>query len=107
MWRATSRTRGKFVLTIDYMLASWQHHEALDPFRVGMFGFSAGGFTALVAIGGTPDMSTVAPPLCCSSDEWSCRMLRERKVNLSANRSMVEPNWVHDPRIAAAAIASP
>jgi predicted dienelactone hydrolase len=61
MWRATSRTRGKFVLLIDYMLASWQHHEALDPFRVGMFGFSAGGFTALVAIGGTPDMSTVAP----------------------------------------------
>jgi hypothetical protein len=35
---------------IDYMLASWQHHEALS-FRVGMFGFSAGGFTAPVAIG--------------------------------------------------------
>jgi predicted dienelactone hydrolase len=48
----------KFRPHIDYMLASWQHHEALDPFRVGMFGFSAGSFTALVAIGGTPDMST-------------------------------------------------
>ena len=41
----------KFVLMIDYMLASWQHREALDPFRVVMFGFSAGGFTAPVAIG--------------------------------------------------------
>ena len=38
-------------VVVDYMLAMWQHHEALDPFRVGMFGFSAGGFTALVAIG--------------------------------------------------------
>jgi predicted dienelactone hydrolase len=94
-------------VVIDYMLASWQHHEALDPFRVGMFGFSAGGFTALVAIGGTPDMSTVAPHCAAHPDEWSCRMLREHKVNLSANRSMAEPNWVHDPRIVAAVIASP
>ena len=57
----------KFVLMIDYMLASWQHREALDPFRVVMFGFSAGGFTALGAVGGTPDMSTVRAPLRCSS----------------------------------------
>jgi predicted dienelactone hydrolase len=77
---------------IDYMRASWQHHEAQDPFRVGMFGFSAGSFTALVAIGGTPDMSTVAPHCAAHPDEWSYRMLRERKVDLSANRSTVEPN---------------
>jgi predicted dienelactone hydrolase len=64
---------------IDYMLASWQHREALDPFRVVMFGFSAGGFTALVAIGGTPDMSTVAPHCAAHPDEWSCRMLRDRR----------------------------
>jgi predicted dienelactone hydrolase len=94
-------------VVIDYMLTSWQHHDALDPSRVGMFGFSAGGFTALVAIGGTPDMSTVAPHCAAHPDEWSCRMLREHKVNLSANRSMAEPNWVHDPRIVAAVIASP
>src|ERR1700759_1259356 len=43
-------------LLIDYMLASWQHHDVLDPARVGMFGFSAGGFTALVAIGGAAGM---------------------------------------------------
>jgi predicted dienelactone hydrolase len=34
-------------------------------------------------------------------------MLREHKVNLSANSSMAAPNWVHDPRIVAAVIASP
>ena len=94
-------------MVVDYMLTSWQHHEALDPSRVGIFGFSAGGFTALVAIGGTPDMRTVAPHCAAHPDEWSCRMLREHKVNLSANRSMAEPNWVHDPRIVAAVIAAP
>jgi predicted dienelactone hydrolase len=72
-----------------------------------MFGFSAGGFTTLVAIGGTPDMRTVAPYCAAHPDEWSCRMLREHKVNLSANSSMAAPNWVHDPRIVAAVIASP
>src|SRR5262249_10587211 len=38
---------------IDYMLTSWPHHAALDASRVGAFGFSAGGFTTLVLIGGT------------------------------------------------------
>ena len=94
-------------VVVDYMLAMWQHQEALDPFRVGMFGFSAGGFTALVAIGGTPDMRTVAPHCAAHPDEWSCRMLSEHKVDLSANSSMAAPNWVHDPRIVAAVIASP
>src|SRR5580704_632779 len=28
---------------LDYMLASWPQHDLLDPQRVGMFGFSAGG----------------------------------------------------------------
>src|ERR1700722_1114714 len=104
--RLDNRPRHIKVL-IDYMLASWEHHEALDPARVGMFGFSAGGFTALVAIGGTPDMSTVAPYCAAHPDEWSCRMLRERKINVSADRSKAAPNWVHDPRIVAAVIAAP
>ena len=104
--RLENRPRQIKVL-IDYMLASWQHHDVIDPSRVGMFGFSAGGFTTLVAIGGTPDMRTVAPYCAAHPDEWSCRMLREHKVNLSANSSMAAPNWVHDPRIVAAVIASP
>jgi predicted dienelactone hydrolase len=107
--RLENRPRQIKVL-IDYMLASWQHHDALDPSRIGMFGFSAGGFTALVAIGGTPDMSTVAPYCAAHPDEWTCRMIKERKIDISANttgRSAAAANWVHDPRIAAAVIAAP
>jgi predicted dienelactone hydrolase len=95
-------------LLIDYMLASWQHHDALDPSRVGMFGFSAGGFTALVAIGGTPDLRTVAPYCAAHPDDWACRMIKEHKINISANAtSETAMNWIHDPRIAAAVIAAP
>jgi len=42
---------------IDYMLAAWPQRGRLDPKRIGIFGFSAGAFTALVAIGGEPDLS--------------------------------------------------
>lgn len=42
---------------IDYMLSSWPQRERIDPARIGIFGFSAGGFTALVVIGGQPDLS--------------------------------------------------
>jgi predicted dienelactone hydrolase len=107
--RLENRPRHIKVL-IDYMLASWPHHDAIDPSRIGMFGFSAGGFTALVAIGGTPDMTTVAPFCAAHPDEWSCRMIKERNISLSVDKTgqpMAAPNWVHDPRIAAAVIASP
>src|SRR5580698_11625726 len=80
--RLENRPRHIKVL-IDYMLASWQHPDTIDPSRIGMFGFSAGGFTALVAIGGAPDMSTVAPFCAAHADEWSCRMLKERNINLA------------------------
>jgi len=91
------------------MLASWRHHDALDPSRIGMFGFSAGGFTALVAIGGTPDLTTVAPYCAAHPDEWACRKLKERKINAAIlpGQSAAAPNWVHDPRIGAAVIAAP
>jgi len=103
--RLENRPRHIKVL-IDYMLASWPHRDTIDPSRIGMFGFSAGGFTALVAIGGTPDMTTVAPYCAAHPDEWSCRMIKERNINVSANNTEAT-NWVHDSRIAAAVIASP
>src|SRR5208282_4989780 len=46
---------------LDYMLAEWPGRAQLDPDRIGMFGFSAGGFTTLVVAGGATDLSLVAP----------------------------------------------
>jgi predicted dienelactone hydrolase len=88
------------------MLGSWPHHDALDRSRIGVFGFSAGGFTALVAIGGTPDITRVPAFCAVHPDDWACRMLKQRNVSLAAPPP-VQPDWVHDPRIAAAVIAAP
>jgi predicted dienelactone hydrolase len=98
--RVENRPR-HIVALVDYMLTSWRHHELLDPARVGMFGFSAGGFTALVLIGGVPDMARVAPYCAEHPEEWACR-------NIKGTRTRPGPDaFVHDPRIAAAVIAAP
>jgi predicted dienelactone hydrolase len=87
---------------VDYMLASWPHRDLIDPARIGMFGFSAGGFTALVMIGGVPDM-TRGPAYCAAyPDEWACRKIKEY-----GDSGRTSAAFVHDPRIAAAAIAAP
>jgi predicted dienelactone hydrolase len=87
---------------VDYMLASWPHRDLIDPARIGMFGFSAGGFTALVIIGGVPDM-TLGPAYCAAHpDEWACRKIKEY-----GDSGRTSAAFVHDPRIAAAVIAAP
>jgi len=91
------------VRALDYMLAEWPDHARLDPGRIGVFGFSAGGFTALALIGGTPDLSRVAPHCTEHPEEWTCRLLHEH-----AGDAALPPDPVmHDPRIRAAVIASP
>jgi predicted dienelactone hydrolase len=88
---------------IDFMLASWPHRDRLDPARIGMFGFSAGGFTALVAIGGVPDMTRIAPYCATYADEWPCRKAKENHTDAPAGPAA----FVHDPRVSAAVIAAP
>lgn len=46
---------------IGHMLSTWDGRVAIDPQRIGMFGFSSGGFTALAIIGGVPDPSKIGP----------------------------------------------
>ena len=86
---------------IDYMLTAWTGHAAIDPARIGIFGFSAGGTTALVAIGGVPDPKRL---------EAHCRDKREFVCNLMLPESAdpaTSPEWKHDSRIAAAVVAAP
>ncbi len=91
---------------LDYLLAAWPGHDHIDPARVGMFGFSAGGATALVVIGGTPDMSLSRAHCAAHEEDWGCRQVRLRNIDL--NRAPPAPSvWMHDPRVKAAVIAAP
>jgi predicted dienelactone hydrolase len=86
---------------IDFMFAHWEGHARLAPNRVGIFGFSAGGTTALISIGGEPDLARV-PAHCAAQREFVCTLMQAPPAAGAAS-----PSWTHDRRIAAAVIAAP
>lgn len=88
------------VRTIDFMLGSWREASKIDKNKIGTFGFSAGATTALIAIGGEPDLGRLAPH-CAKQPEFACRLFP------APDAAMANPSWSHDPRISAAAIAAP
>ena len=91
---------------LDYLLGAWQEHNRLDPACIGIFGFSLGGFTALVAIGGTPDLQRI-PQFCSEKPEApECRFIREHHGDQLDEVPTSEPTWIHDARIKAAVVAA-
>lgn len=88
---------------IDHMLTAWSARAVIDPARVGIFGFSAGGFTALASIGGVPDFSRTAPMCRQHPGDFACQLLAER--GSPAAPPSTAP--VADGRIQAAVVAAP
>lgn len=81
----------------DFLLTEWTERSRLDPARLGLFGFSAGGSAGLVVLGGEPDMSAV-PNHCTSAPELVCKLIRPGPT---------ARGWTHDPRVKAAVIVAP
>ncbi len=92
---------------VDYMVDEWRGHGRLDATRIGAFGFSNGGFTVLVAAGGIPDLSKIAPFCEAHPDHDLCEALQHAGVDLKSTASVPADVWIHDPRIKAIAIAAP
>jgi predicted dienelactone hydrolase len=92
---------------VDYLLDSWRGHERLDVNRIGAFGFSNGAFTVLVAAGGVPDLSTIAPFCNEHPDQDLCSALQHAGVDLRFAANVPASAWVHEPRIKAIVIAAP
>lgn len=83
------------------MLADWPQHAALDPARVGAFGYSAGGFTVLAAAGARPDLSRIGTHCTAHPEFFDCGLIR-------AHPSERQP-WppLHDARLRALVVAAP
>ena len=82
----------------DYMLGTWPLRAQLDASKVGLFGFSRGGYTGLVAIGAVPDW-TLRPGLCPpQSTRPLCGEIRRNEIPATP---------APDPRIRAAVIVDP
>ncbi|GGY09251.1 alpha/beta hydrolase family protein [Pseudoduganella dura] len=89
---------------IDYMLREWRGRAALASDGIGIFGFSSGGFTALVNAGGIPDLARVPVHCTAHPGDFACRLLAEhvqRPIPVSSSKNL------HDARIKAAVIAAP
>ena len=84
----------------DFMLGPWKDAAALDPQRIGLFGFSRGAYTGLVVIGGNPDFGALGA-LCQHGESTTpkCQAIREGRIPTAAP--------VHDPRVKAAILADP
>lgn len=95
---------GQISRTIDHMLSRWDSRAAINPARVGMFGFSAGGFTTLVSIGGRPDLSRVGPQCREHPDDFACLLMARSGP---AGMALPDAGETHDLRIKAAVVAAP
>jgi predicted dienelactone hydrolase len=93
--------------TLDYMLKAWPEHARLDANRIGMFGFSAGAFTALTAVGGEADLRRIASH-CAATPEFVCRLLAASKsALLDPARVPAAGSFVRDARLKAAVVVAP
>lgn len=106
-WRDTSRTDSLSVLVerpaditrlIDYMLNGWPDAPHIDARRIGLYGFSFGGYTGLTIIGGNPDLRKGLPN-CAISSLLACKQLE----NGETPKQPIAP----DPRVRAAIIVDP
>jgi len=93
-------------LLLDYMLDTWSGRGAIDPARIGAFGFSAGGFTVLTLAGGEPDLATIGPHCAAHPDVYDCRLI-QRFPGAAEAIARGRPVWVHDRRIRAVVSAAP
>jgi len=91
---------------LDWVLSSWPGRLNVNPRRIGVFGFSQGGFTSLVLVGGTPEIARMAQ-LCDSTPEApECAFIKNAHGD-QLSPSTETPVWIHDARIKAAVIAAP
>lgn len=86
------------------MLSSWDGHATLDSARIGMFRFSAGGFTTLVSIGALADLSKVGPMCRAHPEDFACQLMAKAGQAGSAPH---ESSLAQDHRIRAAVVAPP
>jgi len=84
---------------IDYMTQAWPQKGQVDSTKIGVFGFSRGGYTGLVLAGAVPDFQA---GLAICQDAPALPMCRDM-----AGGKIPRQSYVHDDRIKAAVIADP
>lgn len=83
------------VRLLDFVLNDWKDKAVVDPSKIGLFGFSKGGYTGLALVGAAPDFARFARG--CTDISKFCDELRSADI----------PVPPQDGRVRAAVIAEP
>lgn len=86
---------------LDFLLSNPKFSTSIDSSRIGVAGFSAGGYTALITVGAKPNFSSLL--LYCQEDPRSPICVGNGRVQLSSPPLVSKA----DPRVRAAFIMSP
>jgi predicted dienelactone hydrolase len=117
------RTR-QLGLVVDHLTRGWDQAPAVDGGRIGLFGYSAGAATAVIAAGGRPDFGRFFSHCNANPEAYDCRFVREMMKRGGSGglpaQSPAGPPPVHgqaapppqpdgpaDPRIKAVVLAAP
>ena len=93
--------------TVDRVLEDPVLGARLDPARVGVYGFSAGGYTALALVGGVPDLDAAAGHCRVEPGEFVCAEGMVDELLDAGVGELPAEAFGADPRVSAAAIAAP
>ncbi len=92
---------------IDHALADDQLRQHIDVDKIGVYGFSAGGYTALGVVGAVPDLGHAEQHCQRNPREFVCR---EGMVDVMLKADLQDlpvAAWGEDDRVSAAVIAAP
>jgi len=91
---------------IDHMLTKWPGRDRIDATRIGVFGHSSGGFTALAVVGGAADLGRIAPHCQQHPGDYACQLIARRPAAAAAvATTLVQAG--RDARVRAAVVVAP
>lgn len=92
---------------IDFLHRDWRDSPQLDRSRTAVFGFSAGGYTALVAAGAKPNIERLLGHCRDHPEEFLCKIGVSREIERSGLTEVTHESGLADPRISALVVAAP
>ena len=91
---------------IDHMLTKWPGRGRIDATRIGVFGHSSGGFTALAVVGGAADLGRIAPHCQQHPGHYACQLIA-RRPTATATMGTAVVQAGRDARVRAAVVVAP
>ena len=91
---------------IDHMLTVWPGRDRIDATRMGVFGHSSGGFTALAVVGGAADLGRIAPHCQQHPGDYACQLITRQPTAVAAMATAMVAAG-RDARVRAAVVVAP